>query len=82
MNKQDPPYLPVSCELHSQYELAIMQGLALKLVWQDGQQTHISTVTPLDLQTRQGQEFLIARDQQGQLLQIRLDYIQQHSRLD
>ena len=82
MNKEDPPYLPVPCELHSQYELAIMQRQTLKLVWRDGQQTHISTVAPLDLQTRQGQEFLIAKDQQGQRLQIRLDYIQQHTRLD
>ena len=82
MNKDDPSYTPASCELHSQYELAIMQRQTLRLVWRDPQQTHISTAIPFDLQTKQGQEFLIARDQQGEILQIRLDYIQQQTRLD
>lgn len=82
MTKDDPPYIPVCCELHSRYELAIIQRQSLNLVWQDGQQTHISTVMPLDLQTKRGREFLIARDQQGELLQIRLDYIQQQTRPD
>jgi len=81
MNKDDSRYTPIPCAIYSQYKLAIMHRQSLKLVWHDQAQTHIATVTPLDLQTKQGQEFLIARDQGGHELHIRLDYIHSQTRL-
>ena len=31
-------YIPIACKLHSEYELAIMQGRSLRLSWRDAQQ--------------------------------------------
>lgn len=75
MNKDDNHYQPISCELYSEYELAIIRGQKVKLVWQEQEQTRIANVTPLDLQTQDHQEFLIAEDHQREPLQIRLDHI-------
>ena len=75
MNNDDNQYRPISCELYSEFELAIMHGQKVKLVWQEQDKTSIATVTPLDLQTREHQEFLIAEDHLRQPLRIRLDYI-------
>jgi len=74
MNNDDN-YQPISCELYSEYELAIMRGHRIKLVWQENQQTRIATVTPIDLLTREHQEFLVAVNHAGDQLQIRLDHI-------
>ena len=78
MNNDDNQYRPISCELYSEFELAIMHGRKVKLVWQENEQTRIASVTPLDLRTRDHQEFLIAEDHHRQPLQIRLDYIRSH----
>ena len=75
MNNDETHYQPISCELYSEYELAIMHGNKIKLVWQENDQTQIATITPLDLKTRDHQEFLVAEDHQRQPLEIRLDYI-------
>lgn len=75
MNKDQNQYQPISCALYSEYELAIMHRQLVRLVWQEAGQTRIATVKPLDLKTRNHQEFLVAEDQQGQTLSIRLDYI-------
>lgn len=56
-------YRPVSCALYSRYELAILQRTAMRLRWRDGAGiTHLETLTPEDLQTRGGEEFLLARN--------------------
>ena len=69
-------YQPIACDLHSQYELAIMQRRRLWLSWQDAQQaTHTDMVSPLDLYTRAGAEFLRVRDQEDRIQDIRLDRI-------
>ena len=75
----DNPYQPVPCAIHSEYELAIMQHRHLQLIWKDphGMQ-HIGHLQPVDLKIRNQAEFLLAKDHEGQLLQIRLDYIQQY----
>ncbi len=75
MNNDDNQYQPISCELYSEYELAIMHGQKIKLVWQENRQMNIAIVTPIDLCTEDHQEFLIAQDHQKQLLRIRLDFI-------
>lgn len=75
MNKDDNHYQPISCALYSEYELAIMHRQKIRLAWREDGQTRIATITPLDLLTRERQEFLIAEDHEGRRLQIRLDYI-------
>jgi transcriptional antiterminator Rof (Rho-off) len=69
-------YKPISCERHSEYELAIMQKVMLHLAWKDefGQQ-HIGNVMPLDLKTRAQKEFLIGQSNDGEVHYIRLDKI-------
>ena len=69
-------YKPIACDLHSEYELAIMQGRSLRLSWRDGQQARCnSTVMPLDLYTHAGAEFLRVRDAEHREHDIRLDWI-------
>ena len=74
-NDENNNYQPISCELYSEYELAIMHGQKIKLVWKEDGQINIAYVTPLDLRTQEHQEFLIAQDHNQQLLRIRLDFI-------
>jgi Rho-binding antiterminator len=73
----DDSYKPISCALYDNYEIAIMHGEQLQLVWVDDAHRHnISVVKPIDLKTRQGAEFLIAITDDGKTLQLRLDHIQ------
>ncbi len=68
-------YQPIACALHSEYELAIMHRQKLKLKWHDDTGAiHSATVLPLDLQTKNHEEFLlVAYD--GKQESIRLDRI-------
>lgn len=76
MTKQTEPYVPVDCGLHSEYELAIMQRQLLTLRWQDENGTlHDASLLPVDLLTRDSQEFLIAHDKNNIRYEIRLDRI-------
>ena len=69
-------YTPIDCDLHSEYELRILQQRPLCVRWRDPDgQHHIETLQPLDLVTRNREEFLVAENRQGQQLEIRLDYI-------
>jgi len=69
-------YTPIDCDLHSEYELRILQQRPLRIRWRgpDGQH-HIDTLQPLDLVTRNREEFLVTANRQGQRLEIRLDRI-------
>lgn len=70
-------YRPIPCAVYDGYELAIMHSQQLQVVWRDrDHQHHISKLTPYDLQTRNGAEFLIAGDETGKTVHIRLDYIE------
>lgn len=70
-------YTPIDCGLYSQYELAILHRRRLRVSWRDSRdEIHIAMLTPRDLQTRDGAEFMIAEDQDGQSLELRLDWIQ------
>ncbi len=72
-------YRPVSCAVHSEYELAIVQGRRLHLVWTDADgQQHAACLQPTDLVTRDGAEYLLARDRDGHPQRIRLDRIRHH----
>ena len=72
------PYQPVSCDLHSQYELAIMHKNRLCLTWlENGEAATKTGVTPVDVQTKNKAEYLIVKTAEQDELVIRLDQITQ-----
>ena len=80
MTTNKDPYTPVACGLHSEYELAIMHKASLRLTWLDADNMqHTDTLAPEDLITRNQEEYLRARNSQGQVYEIRLDKIIQHT---
>jgi len=69
-------YKPISCDLHSQYELWIMRGEEIKLVWLDEHGiTRIERVKPLDVRADCGVEYLFFRDRAKTSKKVRLDHI-------
>lgn len=68
-------YSPISCDAYSRLELAIMHREQLHLTWHQGNVSFAQVVTPTDLETREGEEFLHCRLPSGELTQIRLDQI-------
>lgn len=70
------PYHPVSCEQHSEYELAIMQRRQIQLTFKENSGAVVSAdFIPIDIQTRNGEEFLVVSN--GKTKQdIRLDHIE------
>ena len=76
-------YKPISCDLHSQYELWIMRGQYIKLVWRNAQGvSHIGRVKPLDVRAESGYEFMYFRDASGARRRIRLDHIERAEPVD
>lgn len=72
----DIPYQPVSCDLHSQYELAIMHKNTLCLTWDEAGELVTKTgIIPIDVQTKNKAEFLLAKTRDQDELIIRLDKI-------
>lgn len=74
-NRIETDYQPISCASYDQYEIAIMHGSKLRLTWQSGNVTYDQVVTPLNLRTKQGEEFLILRLASGEIAEVRLDHI-------
>ena len=68
-------YKPVSCEAHSLYELTVMQRTPAFVRWQEENEIREARLTPLDVETKNREEFLVARDAIGRSLRIRLDRI-------
>lgn len=68
-------YKPIPCANYDQYEIAIMHGRTLHLTWQEGNVIYDQVVTPLNLRTAHGEEFLILRTRTGETLEVRLDHI-------
>ncbi len=69
-------YEPIPCDQYSRYELAILRRRSLRVCWLGRRgQTHIGTLRPLDLRTRSGAEYMIARDRGNALRVLRLDRI-------
>lgn len=76
--KFDAPYKPISCDLHSQYELAIMHKSRLGLTWfEEGKLVTKTDITPVDVQTKNKAEYLIAHTASEDTFSIRLDRITQ-----
>jgi Rho-binding antiterminator len=70
------PYQPVSCDLHSLYELAIMHQYKLRLSWREQDEVITAeNIFPLDIQIKNKAEFLIAKTAEQNNLCIRLDHI-------
>jgi len=69
-------YQPIPCAIHSRYELAIIERHWLRLRWRDDDGLdHVDQLRPLDLETRSGEEFLIAEHPDHGRERIRLDRI-------
>lgn len=68
-------YRPIGCDLHSQYELAIIRGGKITLSWEDEQGgKHRAKVIPTDIFSKNHAEFLRV-DIEGVLVDVRLDMI-------
>ncbi len=69
-------YHPIACALYSEYETAILKQQFITLRWIDDKGTHHKEVLlPYDLQTLQGEEFLLASTKNNRKHKIRLDRI-------
>ncbi len=69
-------YRPIDCGLYSRYEVAIMHRDWLKLSWRDAEgMNHLEVLRPVDLETRDGAEYLIAHNRNGDRFRLRLDRI-------
>lgn len=71
----DTDYQPVSCARYDQYEIAILRRRPLRLVWDEDNVIYDRVVTPLNLRTAGGQEFLILRLDEDGIREVRLDRI-------
>jgi Rho-binding antiterminator len=72
----DDTYQPIPCADYERFERAIIHRQRLRVAWRrtDGQH-HLNVLCPLDLQTRNSEEFLLAATRQGERVRIRLDRI-------
>ena len=69
-------YTPVDCGLYSSYEAAILQRKCVRLSWsQANGQLRMELLRPVDLSTRNHEEFLVAETLDGRILELRLDRI-------
>lgn len=69
-------YQPIECGLHSTYELAALDGGEHLLTFVSSDHTEQTiTITPLDIITQSGEEFLVYRNHQSEKKHIRLDHI-------
>lgn len=75
MTEPSTDYVPIACDLHSEYELAILHRRPLHLVWSENNVIHEEAVLPLDLKTEHHEEFLLCRAKDGSTHRIRLDQI-------
>lgn len=69
-------YVPIDCALYSRYELAILHHERLQIVWRDENNTcHVEILSPIDLQTLNHAEYLLAKNDTGDMRKLRLDQI-------
>lgn len=74
-------YRSISCANYDEYEIAILRHQRLHLVWHDGNVIHDQVITPLNLRTAQGEEYLVLRLASGETTEIRLDHIRRSKSL-
>lgn len=69
-------YRPISCALYAQFEHWIIHRRTLRVAWRvPGRINRLEQLKPLDLQTRNHEEYLIARRRNGETVELRLDCI-------
>lgn len=68
-------YKPISCGDYDVYEIAIMHRQRLRLSWHEDNVVYDQTITPTNLETRTGEEYLLFRDADGVVRRVRLDHI-------
>lgn len=73
--RNETSYQPISCASYDQYEIAILHGSKMHLIWKAGNIIHDQVVTPMNLRTAQGEEYLTVRLASGETMEIRLDHI-------
>ena len=73
--RPDTDYQPIACARYDVYESAITRHQHLQLVWQENGVDQVQNVLPTGLETRAGEEFLVARDAHNNPIKIRLDKI-------
>jgi transcriptional antiterminator Rof (Rho-off) len=69
-------YIPIPCSQYDRYEVAIMHHRRLRLMWHADNVVYRRIVKPIDLQTRNSEEFLICR-KGVETFSIRLDQIRE-----
>ena len=74
INLEEDKYIPVSCELHSELELAIMHKKQLEIKL-GPPKYQLLTVNPVDVITKDMSEYLLAIKRSGKEVSIRLDRI-------
>ncbi len=76
IKKPSKNYQAISCSLHSEYELAILQQRLVDICWKDKNgESHQKRLMPYDLSATKGEEYLLAKAEDGSEYKIRLDYI-------
>jgi transcriptional antiterminator Rof (Rho-off) len=80
-------YRPIACDLYDLFEIACLRRQRLLVRWRRGSEPDFSSskegrsddaeqeIEPLGLVTRDGAEWLSARDLKGRSLALRLDWI-------
>lgn len=72
----DTPYIPIDCALHSNYELAIIRNTKVVLCWMTADYSErTETVKPVDVISKNKQEFLKIEMPDNSIREIRLDKI-------
>lgn len=83
MNPDHPAtdYHSISCANYDQYEIAILHAAKMHLTWQTGNVIHDQVITPLNLRTAHGEEYLLLRLASGEAVEVRLDHIRRSQTL-
>jgi transcriptional antiterminator Rof (Rho-off) len=68
-------YQPVACAFHDVFEIAILRGQGLWARWETPEgEARAGRLAPLDLRVRDRAEWLLAEDETGAHLELRLDW--------
>lgn len=68
-------YKPIQCAIHDRFELACMRQAIHKVTWSEQGGERTEPLRFLDLDYTQSGEFLLAENQSGERLRLRLDQI-------
>ncbi len=77
-----PQYQSISCQMHSELELAIMHKKHLQIYVRENNTTLSLIIQPYDIISRKGEgEFLLAIDNAQNKISLRLDQIKSFKQL-